>query len=322
MAQDPDTVSARAAREPTAGSSRARLPPLILVRAFEAVGRTGSMRKAADDIGVSHTVVSRHVRNLEAWLGTKLLLRGPRGATLTADGRDFLASVTTAFDLIARSALELRPHIRSGILRVWCAPGLAARWLTPRLSELETVLPGTDIVIRATQEMPDFSSFEADLAICFGEESEMPAGAVPLLQPRMFPVASPIFLERGRRPATLAELALCPLIHEESREQWRLWLEKSGVTLSGPLTGPRLSNAGLCLDAALSGQGIALAMGLNAGEEIAAGRLVELFATDTRLGRYFLVAPRERWSDPLLARFRAWISASIERTEAFGAQTG
>lgn len=297
------------------GTLRARLPPLVMVRAFEAVGRAGSMRQAAADIGVSHTVISRHVRNLEAWLGTRLVDAGPRGVTLTGEGRRFFAATSQALELIARSALELRPQIRRGTLKVWCMPGLATRWLTPRLSQIQQALPGIDIVLRAIPDMPDFSRYEADLMIAFGNAGEMPPGAVPLTEPRMFPVASPKWIEANGMPTSPRDLPAHPLIHEESREQWRHWLELAGARVDRSLRGPRLWDANLCLDAAIAGQGIALATRLNAGDDLAAGRLVELFETEIRVGGYFLVAPPERWNDQLLARYRAWIEAAIAETE-------
>ena len=111
------------------------LPPLIMIRAFEAVGRTGSIRKAAEDIGVSHNVVGYHILNLESWLGTTLILRSPRGITLTPEGRQFHASVSDALARIAGAAARLRPSRK--VLNVFCPYGLASRWLTPRLSHIE-----------------------------------------------------------------------------------------------------------------------------------------------------------------------------------------
>lgn len=95
-----------------------KLPPLVMVRAFEAAARTGSMRKAADDIGVTHTVISRHVRNLESWAGRKLLETGPWGSTLTQEGAIFHRAVFEAFQIIAAAAVELRPRSRKGMLRI------------------------------------------------------------------------------------------------------------------------------------------------------------------------------------------------------------
>lgn len=85
------------------------------------------MRKAGHDIGLSHTVVSRHIKNLEAWLDTKLVLAGPRGISLTRDGQQFHATVSQAFTLIVGAADSLRSATRKGTLRIWCMPGLATR---------------------------------------------------------------------------------------------------------------------------------------------------------------------------------------------------
>jgi LysR family transcriptional regulator, glycine cleavage system transcriptional activator len=297
---------------------RAPLPPLGMLRAFEAAGRMGSMRKAAQNVGLSHTVVSRHIRNLETWLGTRLVTAGPGGVALTQDGRRLFDSVSQAFNLIAGTVGELRPASRKGTLRIWCMPGLATRWLTPRLSRIEEILPGVDIVLRASEAAPDFSRFEADLMIGFGDMNELPTDAVPLIHPRMFPVVSASWAAANALPRSYAELAAGSLIHEESRQQWLDWFEAAGFVPERPLTGPRLWNASLGLDAALAGQGIALATRLNAADEIASGRLIELFSTDIRLGGYYLLAPRARWANPLLSRFRAWIERNIVETEHEG----
>lgn len=317
----------RRAKSPTeeaeSGPKRGRLPPLSMVRAFEAVARLGSMRKAADDLNLSHTVVSRHVRNLEAWLGTRLAEAGPRGIRLTAEGRLFAEAVGTAFDLIARSTAELRPAVNRSVLRIWCVPGLATRWLTPRFNQLQLALPGIDFVMRATDLEPDFAHYEADLDIRFSEEPQGNLRWTLLERPRMFPVASPEWVARNPPIHTLDDLLQQPLIHEESRDQWRQWFHHAGCAHDVVLNGPRLWSANLTLDAAVTGQGIALATRLIAADDLRAGRLVELLETDVRLGGYYLVGPRERWNDTTLVRFRAWVAQSIvETTGGHAASTG
>lgn len=288
------------------------LPPLVMIRAFEAVGRTGSMRKAAEDIGVSHNVVSYHVRNLEGWLNTALLERSPRGVILTPEGRQFHAAVTEALGIIGRAASRLRPASRQGTLRVWCIPGLASRWLTPRLSDLERHLPGVEIIVRPMERLPDFTRHEADIMIGFGYPEDMPETARLLIRPRVFPVASPRWLAEHGRPETLEHLLLHPLIHEESRDQWAHWLAAAGVKgLPGDLTGPRLWNANLCIDAAVAGQGVALSFTPLVANLLERGQLIELFKTDIALGGYHLIAPPERWTDPVLARFKHWIESAL-----------
>lgn len=287
------------------------LPPLIMLRAFEAVARMGSMRRAADDIGVSHTVVSRHVRNLEHWMGVKLVSATPRGVVLTPQGETLFVAVGRAFRIIANTTAELRPASRRAALRIWCMPGLATRWLTPRLSEIEAAMGEVEISLRAIDRLPDFGSGEADLMIGFTNFDRLPEGAERLILPRMFPVASPAWIERHGAPTSLAELAQASLIHEDSRQQWTDWFEAMGVPLRTPLRGPRLWDANLGFDAALAGQGIALVTRLTAGAEIDDGRLVELLASTVRLGGYYLLSAPQRVGDPVLARFERWLEENL-----------
>lgn len=300
--------------EASTAASRGRLPPLSMVRAFEAVGRLSSMRKAADELAVCHTVVSRHVRNLEAWLGARLVERSPRGIQLTEEGRLFLRSASNALDLIAAATSELRPATARGLFRVWCVPGLAARWLAPRLAGLQAALPGVEIVLRATKERPNFAHFEADGEIAYGLSSDTTARAELMERTRLFPVASPSWLAAHPPIETLDDLAHVTLIHEESRDQWRQWFELAGHPPVMDLAGPRLWYASSALDAAVAGQGVALATRLQAADDLLSGRLVELLETDVGMGHYWFVAPEARWNDPVVSRFRAWLADSVATT--------
>lgn len=288
-----------------------RMPPLTLLRAFEAVARTGSMRKAAEDIGVSHTVVSRHVRNLEHWLGRKLVVATPRGVSLTPQGETLFAATGRAFRVIANATAELRGGTRRGALRIWCMPGLATRWMAPRLSAIEEAVGEVDITLRAIDRLPDFDEGEADVMIGFGPFDALPEGARKLVRPRMFPAASPAWIARHGAPRDLAALARAPLIHEDSKQQWTDWFEAMGRPPSEELRGPRLWDAKLCFDAALAGQGVALLTRFTGGEELDDGRLVELLESDVRLGGYYLLTAPRRRDDPALARFEAWLQDNL-----------
>lgn len=291
-----------------------RLPPLILLRAFEATARTGSMRKAANDIGISHTVVSRHVRNLETWIGWKLLTAGPRGIDLTPEGRSLYGATSVAFQSIANISAQLRARAGADELHIWCFPGLATRWLTPRLDEIRAVISSGEVLLRATDQMPDFARGDADLMIGFGDFARLPDGAIPLLQPRMFPVVSSGWLSRFGIPASIEELACLPLIHEESYAQWTSWLMRAGVQLDRTLMGPRLWDANLGFDAALAGQGVALTSNLMVADEIEQGLLVELFNTDIRVGGYYLLTATNA-QDERVRRLKGWIMRSLAAYE-------
>ncbi|WP_165498173.1 LysR substrate-binding domain-containing protein [Siculibacillus lacustris] len=308
-------AKARGAASPMVVEVRGRLPPLTWLRAFEAVGRHASMRAAAIELGVGHGVVSRHVRNLEEWFGRSLVVAGPRGIVLTGDGERLRRSAGAAFDLIAATTEDLRPRPAGGVLRIWCVPGLAARWLAARLDDLQEALGRVEIVLRATTERPDFGS-DADVEIRFAEAPEPPPGARAALveRSRIFPVASPGWLAEHGPIVDLAGLAEARLIHEDSREQWRRWFAATGHRPRGDLAGPRLWYASSALDAATAGQGIALATRLQAADDLRAGRLVEILATDVRLGDYWLIGPEARWDSAVLAPFRRWLIAEMAAT--------
>lgn len=294
---------------------RGGLPHLGMSKAFEAVGRLGSMRRAAEELNLSHTVVSRHVRNLEGWLGTRLVVAGPRGIRLTPEGQRYCLAIGRALDLIADATSELRPVVSHSMLRLWCAPGLAARWLAPRLAQLQQEIPGIDLVMRATETMPDFHHHEADVAIHYGEEPGGDMRWTLLARPRMLPVASPAWTATHPAIRSLDDLARQPLIHEESHDQWRHWFVAAGHAGAVNLNGPRLGSASLAIDAAVMGQGIALATELFAADDLKAGRLVEILRTDLSFDGYYMVAPRERWNSPVVSRFRAWILGAVAETE-------
>lgn len=291
-----------------------RLPPLTMLRAFEAAGRTGSMRKAANDIDISHTVVSRHVRSLEAWIGWKLLAAGPRGVALTPEGESLYGATSVAFQSIANISAQLRAKAGVDELQIWCFPGLATRWLIPRFDEVRAVVSSGEVLLRAIDQMPDFSRGEADIMIGFGDFKRLPDRAIPLLEPRMFPVVSAAWLARNGVPSSIEDLTRLPLIHEESYAQWTSWFMQAGVKLDRPLKGPRLWDANLGFDAALAGQGVALTSNLMVADEISQRQLVELFETDIRVGGYYLVtAPNA--ADERIDRFRAWITRVLSEFE-------
>jgi DNA-binding transcriptional LysR family regulator len=273
------------------------------------------MRKAADDIGISHTVISRHIRNLEAWIGWKLLTAGPRGAVLTPEGHFLHAATAAAFQSIASVAAELRSKAGTDELHIWCVPGLATRWLIPRLAEIRHAISSGEVLLRAIDRIPDFTRGEADMMVGFGDFANLPERAIPLLQPRMFPVVSPAWLEQYGMPKAIDDLIQLPLIHEESHAQWIKWFRLAGVEIRRSLMGPRLWDASLGFDAALAGQGVALTSNLIVAQEIEDGRLIELFDTDICVGGYFLLTSESNRQDERIDRFKTWIQRMISDSE-------
>ncbi len=289
-----------------------RLPSLSALRAFEAVGRTGSVRAAGEELSVSPTVVSRHLQNLQSDLGVDLVEPHGRGLSLTPAGGSFHGQVAQAFDLLRQAVLHVRPAQRNS-LNIWCVPGIANQRLLPRLPELQDRLPGVEIILQPTLSRPDFAHAEADAEIVYLSEPEgRPNLRVELLaQPLVLAVASPSFQARYPNVTSPLDLFGLPLVHEESTQQWERWFNQMGLQTVPPLRGPRLWHAHLAIEAARLGQGVALANRLLVQEDVTAGRLIEIVPSEARLGGYYLIAPQGRWRDPSIAILRTWLKGIL-----------
>ncbi|WP_315834689.1 LysR substrate-binding domain-containing protein [Bradyrhizobium prioriisuperbiae] len=295
--------------------TRPRLPSLIALRAFEAVGRTGSVRAAGDELAVSHTVVSRHLQNLQKSLGVVLVRGEGRGVMLTEAGLAFHAQISQAFDIIARATTTVRPASRPA-LNIWCIPGVANRRLLSRLPELTGPPRNWDVNLQPTLSHPDLSRAEADAEIVYADvvDSRGALMAEALVRPRVFPVASPAYLARYPAITCVADLANATLIHEESTEQWERWFELAGVDDLPPLRGQRLWHAHLAIEAARLGQGIAIGNDVLVDDDLRAGALVEVIPTSVYMETYQLVALKERWSDPAIVALRDWLKRTLATT--------
>jgi LysR family transcriptional regulator, glycine cleavage system transcriptional activator len=303
--------------------TRPRLPSLTALRAFEAVGRTGSMRAAADELAVSHTVVSRHIQNLQESVGVGLVRGQGRGVMLTEAGIALHRQLSQAFDIIARATMSARPPSRS-MLNIWCVPGVANRRLLMRLPELTGPPQDWEVNLQPTLSHPDLARGEADAEIVYADmvEERADVSAEALVRPRVFPVASPSYLARYPAITSLAELSAIALIHEESTEQWERWFGLARLADLPPLRGQRLWHAHLAIEAARLGQGVALANDVLVEDDLRAGALVEVLSTSVHMGTYQLVALKDRWSDPAIVALRHWLRKVLagEANGAIGAE--
>lgn len=290
-----------------------RLPSLIALRAFDAVGRMGSVRAAGEELHVSPTVISRHLHNLEQELGLVLVVAKGRGLALTPAGEAFYTRLRRGFDLLRQAVEEARPAPR-GSLNIWCVPGIAQRRFLPRLPALQSELAELEIQLQPTLTRPDFARGEADAEIVYlAEEPTLPALRAELLaMPVVFPVASPALLARYPSIRTLADLLTLPLLHEESTLQWEQWLTMAGLCDMPALKGPRLWHAHLTIEAARLGQGIALTNRLLAEDDLISGKLVEIPGPAVKMGAYYLITPAAMARDPALAKLRRWLKRSLE----------
>lgn len=292
------------------------IPPFAALRAFEAVGRLGGFRKAATMIGISHSLVSRHVATLEDQLGVTLYNRVDR--VLTPAGQIYHSRISTALQIIEQATSELRNQ--QGQLVITCAPGLALHWLAARLHAFRSNCPDVTVELRSRDTPPDLNAGEADGDIRYitGAVHEDAARVViELARPVVLPVASPGFLSTLRAPIrNAATLLTLPLIEEESMREWRDWFASQGIDDVVHGGKARYGHAQLALAAARAGQGIALANHYLIDEDLATGRLVRIQPTEqsfkpVSLGAYVMSTDRRRSQDRPLRLFGRWISAEF-----------
>ncbi len=303
----------------TVNASRNSIPALPTLRAFEAVGRLGGIRRAAQALDVDHTVVGRHIRSLEQWAGVRLIRRQGGAIVLTSEGARYHAKISKALAALAEAGGELCRQGQKVRLVIWCVPGLASQWLTPRLHAFKESCPDIDLELHPTDHSPDFERFEADIDIryVFGND-ETPVTQhgvrhVEIARPEVLAVASPVRAQALQSVAGPEGWRNAPLLHEDTDEQWRAWLAAHGVNLPGQIPGSRLWHAHLTLEAARSGHGIALSNIFLVRDDLRCGRLVQIRSdrdlADPVLGAYVLAARADRWQSGPVVRFRRWLKA-------------
>ena len=295
-------------------SNRKAIPPFAALRAFEAVGRLGGVRRGAQSLGLDHAVVSRHLRALEDWSGVRLIERAHGGGRLTDEGMQYHRRITQAMADIADATAELTSANSNDRLNIWCVPGLASQWLMSRLGSFRNAHQDLDFEFHPTDVAPDFGRHEADADLRYVISARIGEAApgvryIEIARPLVFPVCSPALLAKlGASVKEPAALLSAPILHEDSHEEWRGWFAANGVQAGPRINGPRLWHAHLTLDAARRGEGVALANPFLLGDDLKTGRLVTIdVGKPVVLGAYMLFARRDRWGAPAVVRFRRWL---------------
>jgi DNA-binding transcriptional LysR family regulator len=298
------------------------LPPFAALRAFEAVGRLGGIRRAAEALDLDHAVVSRHLRALEEHLGVQLLRRSRGSVALTAAGERYYRRISPAIAELINASTDMAQASSERRLCIWCVPGLASLWLTSRLKSFQAAHPDIEIELQSSHQGPDFTQYEADVDIRYVAGDEHVSAAVTqgglrrfeVARPAVLAVASPALLATLPQISTATDLLQSPLLHEESDDQWYRWLTAYGAHPDRPMRGPRLWPAQITLEAARRGQGIALANNLLLTEDLAAGDLVVVWPlaqlAAVALGAYVFTARADRWHSHAVAQFRNWLRSA------------
>jgi LysR family transcriptional regulator, glycine cleavage system transcriptional activator len=290
-----------------------RLPSLNGLKAFEAAARSESFTDAAAELFVTHAAISRHVKELEEYLGTQLFTRTGRGVVLTEAGSRFGSRLTPLFDQLSDSAREAAAVGKVRTLKVSVQPSIASRWLVARLGAFNKLHPDIELNIDPSNELIDFYAEPFDLGLRYGLGGWDDVEAVKLSDVVIFPVCSPAFLAKypALKPADLADMNL---LHEDKKQWWADWLMSAGVKTMGEWRGPIFQNQ-LALEAAEAGQGFALGDPILCTDSLLDGWLSRPFNLDMKEhGGYWLVRRNgSRETGPMRA-FREWLAGEFVET--------
>jgi LysR family glycine cleavage system transcriptional activator len=285
-----------------------RLPPLNAVRAFDAVARLGSVRAAADELAVTPAAVSQQLRVLEAHLGIALTQRQGRGLILTDSGRTWHGEIARHLRAIGLAAERVRPGRR--VVQVTVVQSFGSRWLMPRLNKFTAREPEIEVRIDASPVLADLTRDPFDLAIREGRGVYPEAESVRLFALEFFPVASPAVASDMRRKDGTVDWSHARLLHEVTYDYWPDWIAMTGAADLDVARGLFFSHTMLALDAAVEGQGVALAPPPLTEREVARSALEIIdnrgFSPGTGI---YLAWPRRglRTLSPAATAFRDWV---------------
>lgn len=295
---------------------RRLIPDMIMLQSFDSAARHLNFTRAAEELHLTQSSVSRHVQELEAQLGVALFNRVRRHVVLTPAGLQFQREVARLLqDSRGMMMRALHGGDRTDALRIAALPTFATRWLVPRLPGFCATHPGVQIDVRTYDDPFPLAQDYCDLAFHFGEPF-WPQGACRYLcREQVIAVCAPGLLPAPDQPVA-GLLARLPLLQNAARPlQWQDWLTQAGLERDFSLRGPRFDSFGTTISAALAGMGLALLPDYLIEAELAKGDLVALDAPAlVSASAYYIATADQGPRGPLVQAFADWACAQVGRT--------
>ena len=296
-------------------SAAADLPPLELLRSFEAAARTLSFTQAAGELSLTQSAVSRQIQQLEASVGVLLFERRHRALALTEAGGVLQRAVVESLERLRDATARLRaaPALRQ--VAITCTPGFASFWLIPRLARFTSDHPLVDVRLSATLEVLDLERSRLDLAVRFVpiERGTGPA----LFEESVMPLCAPQVAAALRVPGDLVDQTLLtidmPKHSEAPTVDWEPWLEVMGLTELRMKNTMRFTQYTDAVTAAVAGQGVVIGRLPLLRELVQSGQLVAPFSAGAASRRaYFIESSRRAAGNADAQDFVRWLRAEAE----------
>jgi LysR family glycine cleavage system transcriptional activator len=293
-----------------------KLPPLNALRAFEAAARHQNLSRAAQELSVTHSAVSRQVAKLEEYLDAKLFEHKHQQVVLTKKGAAYAARLQTLFDQLQAATLSnFDAHPDRGTLRIGVLPTFAMRLLVPRLARFKQRFPDLELKIDTyTWPRPNDPDVRLDIGIWNGHGQWPDRICEPLFYEELVPVGSPSLIA-GHTIRVPDDLEPFLLLHALRRPgDWKSWVELVGAKKLDPERGLNLEYSGLVYQGAIDGLGIAMAQTMFIQDDVEQGRLVKLFSTPLTTGQaYYLVYSEDVADQPKVRNFVYWLKEEVSQ---------
>jgi LysR family glycine cleavage system transcriptional activator len=290
-----------------------RLPPLHQLEAFEASARHLSFTRAADELSLTQSAVSRQIAALEAYYEVPLFRRLHRALRLTEDGERLFAVVCEVLFQLQEVGTRLAGQ-RAKTVVVTTTPGFAGLWLIPRLARFAALQPDVDVRVRANHDVVDMERDGVDLAIRYGDTTQAAASALLCFKEVAFPVCSPLLMRDGSRPLKMPlDLRHHTLLQKETESigsfhHWSTWLGAMGLGDLQPRNTLQFSLYDQMIQAAIDGQGIALGHSPLVDDLLRQGRLAMPFDAALASPRgYVMLASASGLDKSEVTQFVAWL---------------
>ena len=285
-----------------------KIHSLQSLRNFEAAARHLSFKSAANELCVTPTAVSHHIKKLEEQLDCLLFERKTRQVNLTAQGQDLFNTLYKSFNEVDEAIEQIKSHHGRDVVTLGLGSIIGTRWLAPRLGDFWNRYPDIDLRLHHTSLPRHQDTDNFDLAIAWGDGNWPNSEFIPFIQIQVTPVLSPEL----KQPESISDLFDYPLIHQNSRNTWQQWMQRAGIERDIDRSGMVIDDANLILQAALDGQGVALGILPFVQEELSNGRLVRPFELSIDPGQaYYLLYRKNTLEKPAVKAVRDWLLEKV-----------
>lgn len=289
------------------------LPPMNSLIVFEAAARHLSFTKAADELTVTQGAISRQIRQLEEYLGKELFIRSNRNISLTPTGLQYYQTIYSSLLNVAQATAEIKKWQGEHQITVATTNAMAALWLLPKVASFQQNNEGVDLRILTTENILDLHKMDFDLALFYCRTPPERMNVTTLFPEEVFPVCSPSYLAQFNADSTPEDIFGKALLYLDDSQKdwitWAEWFEAVNYPVVKPKNRVNINNYPMLLQAAINGQGVALAWGSLIDDYLQSGTLVRPVKTVLRTQANFcMLEPSDRGMIPSSVKhFRNWL---------------